>query len=109
MLSILGSLIIVLWLLLAMNRKKQSFFEASIFTIVMMGFSCLMQQSWPDVNNAWLLTWVAHWLFVFIALWLFDIIAVSTTSAVVYSLVVSVGYYYFESHIFTLVEHWLSK
>ena len=109
MVSILGAVVIVLWLLFTMNRPRQTFFQASIFTMAMMVFSSIIEHAWPEVNNVWLVGWIAQWIFVFIVIWLFDIIAVSTTSAVVYSLVVCIGYYYFESHIFALVEHWLNK
>ena len=109
MVSILGAVVIVLWLLFTMNRPRQTFFQASIFTMAMMVFSSIIEHAWPEVNNVWLGGWIAQWVFVFIVIWLFDIIAVSTTSAVIYTLVVGIVYYFYQNHIFALVALWLGK
>ncbi|PIT54223.1 hypothetical protein GA0061082_102258 [Snodgrassella sp. R-53583] len=108
MVNIFGSLILALWLFLTMNRKRQSFFEASMFIIIMMGVNCIMQHAWPDVNNAWLLGWIAQWIYVFIAIWLFDIVCLSSLSAAIYSIIVGVVYYYLQLNMPTLVERWLN-
>ncbi|AHN29108.1 hypothetical protein SALWKB2_1726 [Snodgrassella alvi wkB2] len=92
-----------------MNRPRQTFFQASIFTMAMMVFSSIIEHAWPEVNNVWLVGWIAQWVFVFIVIWLFDIIAVSTTSAVIYTLVVGIVYYFYQNHIFALVAQWLGK
>lgn len=109
MVSILGAVVIVLWLLFTMNRPRQTFFQASIFTMAMMVFSSIIEHAWPEINNVWLVGWIAQWVFVFIVIWLFDIIAVSTTSAVIYTLVVGIVYYFYQNHIFALVAQWLGK
>ncbi len=105
--SIFGSLILALWLFLGMNRSRQNFFEASIFIMAMMGIECIMQHAWPDVNNAWLVGWMVQWVYVFIAMWLFDIVCLSNVSAVIYSIIAGVAYYYLQLNIPALVEHLL--
>lgn len=107
MINILSSLILALWLVLSMNRSRQIFFETSIYIIAMIGINCIMQHAWPDVNGAWLLGWIVQWFFVFIAIWLFDIVALGTISALIYSIVVGVIYYYLQLNIPALVEHWI--
>ncbi|WMY92487.1 hypothetical protein [Snodgrassella communis] len=67
-----------------------------------------MQHAWPDVNNAWLLGWIAQWIYVFIAIWLFDIVCLGSVSAAIYSIIVGVVYYYLQLNMPTLVERWLN-
>ncbi|PIT11756.1 hypothetical protein [Snodgrassella alvi] len=107
MISVFGSLMLALWLLLTMNRSRQIFFEASIFIIVMMGVSCIIEHAWPNVNNAWLVEWIVQWIYIFIIMWLFDIVCLSSVSAVIYSIIVGVAYYYLQLNVSTLVGHWL--
>ncbi|WP_066568646.1 hypothetical protein [Snodgrassella sp. CFCC 13594] len=104
----LGALILGVWLLLSIDRAKQTFWEASLFTFIVMVAISLMDWSLPHINAIWLFSWFVLWLYAFVVFWLLDVVSVNFISGAVFSVAAGIGYFFLQSHAYALATQWLN-
>lgn len=104
----LTALILGIWLLLRMDKEKQDFLEASLFTFLSMIIVYAMSSfTLPTVNAIWLMSWFVLWLFVLASFWLLDVVTLSTVSGAIFSLLAGVGYFFLQQHVTEWVTSFL--
>lgn len=89
----LSSLILGIWLILSIDRQKQAFLEASLFTFLSMAIIYLMDWSVPKVDNVWLLSWVLCWVFALASFWLLDVVSINFPSGAIFAVLAGLGYF----------------
>lgn len=95
----LTSLILGIWLILRIDKGKQAFLEASLFTFLSMLIVYLMLFTIPAVDNIWLVSWFALWVFALAAFWLLDVVSINFVGGAVFSVLAGIGYFFLQQHI----------
>lgn len=97
MMKIIAAIVLCLWLLLVFGRKRSALADSFLFMVLHFVLISGINRSLPDFSAEWSLQYLFMWIYVFIIMWLFDVICLNIVNAFIYAMIVSVGFYFFQS------------
>ena len=98
MLKIVLAILLCIWLLLIYGRKRSALADSFLFMILHFVLMIGINRSLPDIGAEPSLNYLFMWIYVFIMMWLFDVICLNFINAVVYAVIVSIGFYHLQLH-----------
>jgi len=98
MLGILLGIVLGFWLIYSINREAHATTEAILITLLSFVSTCIVDRSLPEFSWILMLSYFFQWIYVFLVIWLMDVICFSVVSVLIYTLVTSIGCYFFYNH-----------